>query len=430
MENPISILWIFSIIYLLAPVQLRAETLEEALVNAYRNNPDLEGTRAMSEVAAEGLARAKAAYGPTLDISAEHQYVDAHLHSYTVQSHEAGFTTSAELALSQPLLSFGRIEASIDTAMAHKMAGEARLDEAAQQLISDVVSAYVALQRDIELNSVAENIYDLLLRQHEATASRFRLRDATAPDVDQIANRLELAAARVVSSRADIGVSMARYENLVGHDPGQLSALPKLPTLPPLETLYDEAEKHNPSLAISRFTEAGSRATVATARSEMRPQINAFATARRDPIVTDQNSRWRETLALGVRLNMTLYAGGQLSASLRAAKERNLADQKFLEQTRRDVREKLAADWTLLSAAMEALPRLDAAVQAAEHAVEGVKRQETAGIRTLRDVLDVTNDLLSARTAMVQARAQTYVLRVAVLKDAGLLYLDQFSIPN
>lgn len=116
-----------------------------------------------------------------------------------------------------------------------------------------------------------------------------------------------------------------------------------------------------------------------------------------------------------------------MSSALRAAKDRNLADQQFVEQARRDMRERLAADWSRLEAIGESLPRFDAAVDAAERALDGVERQETAGIRTLRDVLDVTNDLLSARTAAVQARTEAYALRVAVLRDAGILRIEMFS---
>src|SRR3546814_4338079 len=68
-------------------------------------------------------------------------------------------------------------------------------------LILDVVNAYVSLQRDIQLYGVALDIYLLLRQQRDVIAERYRLRDSTAPDVDQTNNRLELAAGRRPETR-------------------------------------------------------------------------------------------------------------------------------------------------------------------------------------------------------------------------------------
>ncbi|TCU57328.1 outer membrane protein [Novosphingobium sp. PhB57] len=419
--------WLLAVLCLGGGHSAYAETLEDALGDAYRNNPALVGARDMSSAADEGVNHAHAAYGPSLSLSVQHEYTDARIRGGVFPVHDEGFGTTGELALSQPLFTSGRLSAAVDAATANKFAVRARLEEASQRTIADVVTAYVFLQRDMELNGVAAEIYDLLLRQRDQTVSRYRLRDSTAPDVDQTLNRLELAAGRVISARAAVQASAARYRNLVGHYPDELLPVPALPDLPVLETLYTEGEAYSPSLAAFKFAEVQSRAAVAAARAEMMPQVGAYASALRAPITPYQNSYRQEAVSAGVRLTMPLYSGGQMSSALRAAKDRNLADQQFVEQARRDMREQLAADWALLEAAQASLPRFDAAVSAAERAVEGVKRQETAGIRTLRDVLDVTNDLLSARTAAVQARAEAYVLRVDVLRDAGILTIGMFS---
>lgn len=406
---------------------VHAETLEQALAAAYKNNPSLEASRDLASAADEGVAQAKAAYGPSLGISARHEYTTARTRGVRLPSENEGFGTSAELSLSQPLFTSGRLSANLDAATASQMAERERLRSASQQLILNVVDAYVGLRRDIELYGVASEIYQLLLQQRDATASRFKLRDSTQPDLDQTTNRLELAAGRVIAARSTVEVSAARYRNLVGSYPASLAPLPELPGLPTLDALYADAETNNPSIAIAKFTEARSRAIVGAARANMRPQVNAFAAAARSPLSPYQNTSRQESLSAGINLTMPLYSGGQLSSQLRESIDRNQADQQSVEQARRDVRETLAANWSTLQATAESLPRYDAAVLAAERAVAGVKQQETSGIRTLRDVLDVTNDLLTARTSAAQTRAQIYLRRVAVLRDAGILSIDMFA---
>lgn len=404
-----------------------ADTLEEAVAKAYESNPALQANRELTKAADEGVTQAKAAYGPSLNVSASHQFTASRIRGTTLPSEDDGFASSASLTLSQPLFTSGRIAANLDVAKADKLIVRENLRAAGQQLILDVANAYVSLQRDIELYGVAVEIYDLLLAQRDVTASRYRLRDSTAPDLDQTINRLEQAAGRVIIARASVETSAARYRNLVGAYPETLAPPPPLPALPTLETLYVTAESSNPALAVAKFTEARSRAVVGAARANMLPLVNGFASLSRSSLSPYQNTLRQEAAVAGVSVSMPLYSGGQMSSAVRESINRNLADQLFTEQARRTMRETLATDWSLLQATTEALPRYDAAVTAAESAVEGVKRQETSGIRTLRDVLDVTNDLLTARTSAVQTRAEAYLRKVAVLRDAGVLSIDMLA---
>lgn len=405
----------------------RADTLEEAILRAYENNPSLAAARSLTSAADEARTQAQAAYGPSLGVTASHDftYSEAHLPNF-VQTND-GFGTSAGLTLSQPLFASGRLAAGLDIATANQLATRANLRSSSLQLILDVITAYVIHRRDLELYQVSTEIYQLLLQQRDVVVARYRLFDATEPDVNQTVNRLQLSAGRVLEARASVEVSAARYRNLVGEYPEALEPPPPLPPLPEIETIYLQAELNNPEVSAARFAELASRAEVAAARADMGPQVAANVAARRSPLTPFENATWSESVVAGVQLSMPLYTGGLLSSRVRQALQLNQADQQVVEQTRRDVRESIAANWSVLEATASALPRYVAAVAAAEAAVEGVQRQETSGIRTLRDVLEVTNDLLNARTGAVQTAAELYIRQAAVLRDAGALTVDLFA---
>ncbi|GGB96023.1 channel protein TolC [Novosphingobium endophyticum] len=424
----IALLRLVPVLFAVLPLPAaRADTLEEAVRKAYDNNPGLAGNRALTRAADELVTQAKGAYGPSLTLSASHDYSLRRTAIEDSIFEEEGFGTTASVTLSQPIFTSGRLASGLDAARAGRMVARENLRAGTQQLILDVVSAYASLRRDIALYGVAKEIHGLLRQQRDVTLARFRLRDSTQPDVDQTDNRLQIAARRVIVARAAVEASAARYRNLVGTYPERLEPLPALPDPPTLETLYVEAEAHNPALPAARFTERRSRAAVAAARAAMGPQVSVFATGQRAPVTPYQNTNHTESIVAGVGVTMPLNSGGQLSAAVREATQRNLADQQFTEQTRRDMRETLATDWNLYRAASEALPRYQAAVRAAESAVAGVKQQETSGIRTLRDVLDVTNDLLTARTSAAETQAELYIRKAAVLRDTGLLTIGLFS---
>jgi len=166
---------------------------------------------------------------------------------------------------------------------------------------------------------------------------------------------------------------------------------------------------------------------VAAARAAQGPQVSGSASAGRSPASAFQNTNYVEQVVAGVNLSVQLYSGGLQSSVVRETLERNIAAQNLVEQSRRDMRQSLASDWYQLRAADETLPRYLLAVEAAQRAVDGVKQQETSGIRTLRDVLDVTNDLFNARTSAVVAQTNRYIAHASVLRDAGMLSVDLFG---
>ena len=409
-----------------AALPARADTLGEALAMAYESNPGAEIARAIARADDEQITQAEAAYGPTLSARAQHEFTWTNTHFGTATNQQSGFASGGEISLTQPIWAAGRLAANLDRAQAISARSREDLRDAHQKLILDVIQAYVSVRRDTELYNVASETYALLLEQSNLTASRLRLRDATAPDVDQTVNRLEVAAGQVLEARARLEGSAAQYRAVVGEYPENLAAPPPLPPLPGLEDLFQTAEARNPLLLSQMRVEEITRANLAGARAQLGPNVNAEARAGRIALSPYENSRYSEQLTTTVTVEVPLYQGGALTARVREAMQRNLAAQMAVEEARRLIRSDLASNWNAMQAAQMALPRYQAAVSAAQRAVAGVQQQERSGIRTLRDVLEVTRDLFNARSSAVAAEAELYFRHASVLHDAGLLTIDMF----
>lgn len=411
----------------LAHAPAQADTLEEALVRAYENNPGVERSRALTRATDEGIVQARAAYGPNISANVTHAFTRRNTIVEAVDlGRSEGFATTATLNLAQPLFTSGRLAAGVDLATAQAERARQDLRAASQQLVLDVITAYVSLQRDIELYEVSGGIYELLRQQRDIQAARLELRDATAPDVQQTESRMQLAAARVVLAKAAVEASAAAYRALVGVYPEELAPPPELPELPPLEELYALAEIRNPELLSAQFAELGSRAQLAGARAERGPRVDANLQAGRIPLGLYANDPYGEDLSASVTLNMPLYTGGLVSSVIRDTLQRNIVAQNNLEQRRRTVRQSLATNWNAVQSSLLAIPRFAAAVEVAERAIEGTQQQQIAGIRTLRDVLETTNDLFAAQSNAAQVAADRYIQHASVLRDAGILTIDLF----
>lgn len=409
----------------------RADTLEEALLQAYANNPGIELSRALTRSADERIAQARSAFGPQINAEVTYTYISQQVRGggggVTPFPGSEGFAAIGNVSLAQPLFTFGRLAAGIDLATATSERARQDLRNASQQLMLDVITAYVSLQRDLELYEVASSIFELLKEQRDVQAARLALRDATAPDVDQTESRMELAAGRVALARADVESSAAAYRALVGRYPDSLAPAPALPALPTLEQLYAAAETNSPQLLAAQFVEIGSRAQLAAARAERAPRVDGVLEAGRSPLGLVSNELWSEDLRAGVSLSMPIYAGGRISSLIRDSIQRNIAAQENVEQTRRQVRQALAVNWNALRSSEGAIPRFAAAVDVAQRAIDGTQRQQIAGLRTLRDVLEATNDLFNARSNQVQVAADRFIQHASVLRAAGLLTVDVYT---
>lgn len=406
-----------------------ADTLEDAVLKAYENNPGLESDRALQRAVEETVVQARSQYGPNIAVTAQHEYTFTRTHvGLGIDAiEEDGFATSLELNLQQTLFSGGRIAASVNLAEARNLSQREELRGSSQDLLLEVISAYVGLRRDLELYQVAQENHQLLLQQRNLTASRLQLRDSTAPDVDQTQNRVDVAAGQVIDARAAVETSAANYRRLVGEYPDTLVAPPPLPQLASLEELYTLGETNSPEVRSAYFVELASRAQLASDRAELMPRVDSSVSLGRLPLSVYSNEQYGEQVVAGVSVSMPIYRGGLLRSQVRESVERNVAAQEFVEQRRRDMRTGLASDWNRLQSANRSLPRYAAAVASAQRAIDGVRQQETAGIRTLRDVLDVTNDLLNARTAATRAEADRYIAHARVLRDVGMLTIDIFA---
>ena len=105
-----------------------AQTLEEALVLAYQNNPTLQAERARLRAVDEEVPAALAGWQPTVelagDLGASYSKTDGmvpNAGSHSVAPHGVGLTATA------PLYQGGRVSAQIDSAENRVNAGRAQL---------------------------------------------------------------------------------------------------------------------------------------------------------------------------------------------------------------------------------------------------------------------------------------------------------------
>jgi outer membrane protein len=410
------------------PAAALGETLEDALSLAYGANPTIRAERARLDAVRESKAQAWAGALPQITASGGYSRIE------NTQTAAPGLLSpSATMAASnldaltagvsaeQPVFTGFRNFHAIKQAEARIRAGGAQLASVEQQVMRDVADAYFDVRFNMAIFELNRRNADVLLRQKEAAAARFRVGEITRTDVAQTDARLAAARADLADARGELAIARANYARLVGRPPGDLEPAARLPELPDnLESAQSIARQFAPDLIAAREQGEVSRRQVKAARGALLPSVSLAAGYRYagEPSAFIEND---EQFAYGARVSIPLFQGGLNYSRVREAKALHARDRSLLVETERAAVQDVAAAWERLLAARASTESTTAAVAANEIALEGVRREALLGARTTLDALDAEQELLNAQISLAAAERNAQSASFALLAAIGLL---------
>lgn len=397
------------------------ETLDEAVASAFATNPQLDIQRSETDIAREGLEQARSGGRPTVNIigSAGYEYVD------TTSPFAFGLgdrpIASAQVQAVQPLYTGGRVSAGIRQAKAGINAAKSQFDATEQDLILQVVTAYVDVRRDREAVSIRKNNVDVTAEQVRAADDRFEVGVVTRTDVSLANARLEGARAALAGAESAREASEANYQFLTSLKPGVLAAPPPIPPLPAsLDEAVAIALDGNPDLEAARHSERAASEAIDVARSQYKPQINIVGTAGVQETYGDVTQRDTSVSAVA-QGSIPLLSGGLIKSQVSSARLRRNQARNQIDVLERQIRAQVAQAWYGYDASLRAIEASRRQVDASEIAYEGAKEELAVGVRTTLDVLDQEQQLFEARLALVQSERDAYVAAYRLLRAAGEL---------
>lgn len=398
-------------------------TLREALGLAYRSNPILLAQRAQSRAADYRLPQARAGYGPKLTISGSYGYERDNFESSLGGFFpRADWTATAQAVINQPVYTFGRNAAAERGAQANISFNRGSLRAAEAGVLLDTISAYTSFARDRAGVGIAQDNLSLLEQEMSDTAARFRARESTSTDLQQVETRVGLGRSQLLAAQEQFATSRALFLRFVGALPGDLA--PPNPLQLPIDTLdeaYALAERDNPVLAAAYAREKISRAALDAARAEMLPRVDLRGLAD-SGVINPYNSALRQTTLRGeVLVSAPIFQSGLLRARVDQAREANDSDWRLIDSAIRDNRAEVAAAWNAMVTKRKAIIELRAAVASAQQAYDGALLQERAGMRTTLDVLDLARELLGVKIGLNATITDTYVAEARLLAAMGKL---------
>lgn len=423
---------------LLVPGVALSQTLQEALAQAYANNPTLQTSRAQLRVVDENVPQALAGWRPSVVVAGNAGYVDGQVRSkqtdFTgttrgIYSDVNRQTAGVNATVTQPLYSGGRTQASTKRAENQVLAQRARLLATEQQVLSDVVQAYVAVMRDQETLRLNVNNVQVLQRQLDATNERFRVGEITRTDVAQAESRLAGARSARASSEGTLQTSRATFRRVSGLSPERLAAPQPLSVPVRAEAEARElAMRNNPLVVAALFDEAAARDAVDVQMATLLPQVSVQAQAFRSDNQQQPGTRGTGE-QITANLSVPLYQGGAEHSAVRQARQDAVRLRQVVDDQRRQAMQQATQAWESLQSARAQVESVRAQIRAAEIALDGVQREAVVGSRTTLDVLNAEQELLNARVSLVQALANVVTASYTLAGSVGRLTARDLALP-
>ena len=403
--------------------QMPVTTLAQAVALAYRGNPRLQAARADARSADYRYPAARSQFGPSLSVSGAYNFTRNRSEVLPGQWLGAqGFTSTAGAVLNQPLLTFGRNSAAAAGALAESQFARDSLRVTEADVMLAIVGSYVRLQREANAVTIAKQNLELLDRQYRDNAERFRVRDITSSDLQQIETRVAFGRAQVTNALGQLGTAQGAFLRDVGARPGTLAAPDVIDVkVASLAQALAVAEVNAPLVRAAQAREKVSRAAWEATKAESRPRLDLQGTADYGTL-TPYSDRARTTQLVGrAVLTQPLIDSGLRNARRNEAAQANQADWRLIDDAVRATHQSVTEAWNVLTAARASLDHYRVAVDAAQRAYDGAQLQQRAGDRTTLDVLDLARDLLNIRLSYNAAVADEYVARAALLAAMGQL---------
>ena len=406
-----------------------AETISQALVQAYGANPSLQQRRANVRAADENVGIAFSGFRPKVNAvgTAGALYLDSRVENVTSRAtlvpRTYGFTVQ------QNLFDGGRTFNSVRQAESQVFGARETMREVEQNTLLGAAASYMNVLRDAAVVRLRRSNTLVLQEQLRQTRERFRAGDVTVTDVWQAEAALANARSDVDVSEANLQNSRASYRQVVGREPRNLEPAKSVENLLPrkLDDAVQLSQVEHPAIAAALHDVDAAELAVKIAEGALLPNVSLTGNVSQahDIVVARQRLL---NVSVGGAVTVPLYQGGGEYASIRRAKEQVSETRLGADVVRDQVRAALVSAWGQLEASKAQIASAQVAARAAELALDSIRTEARAGQRTTFDILTAQQTLLNARVTLVGAQRDRVVTSYSVLASLGRLNPETLAL--
>ena len=408
-------------------VSVHAETLGQALIEAYRKNPTLNSARAGQRATDEAVPQALSGWRPTVNASGSGGQVLSNTTFPTTGLYNATTQENLTIKLDQPIFrGFHTVEGTAK-AESTVQAGREQLLGTEQTVLLNAVRAYLDVIRDRQVVAIRQRGVGAFQGQYRGTNERFKAGELTRTDVAQANAGLASARSLLALAQANLKASEASYVQVIGHQPGNLSGAPMAKLPRSLDEALNIAHETNPQILAAAHTADAAGHNIGVVGSALLPQADlqgiyslsgtqGYSSVPATALPFDTSN-----LTLQGVVTVPIYEGGLVYSQVRQAKQQASQSRLNVIDAVRQVRQAVATAWGNLVAAQQILVSNATNVSASQLALDGMQEEYKVGSRSTLDVLTAEETLITALVSRVTAQHEQILASYQVQSSIGHL---------
>jgi outer membrane protein TolC len=399
-------------------------TLAEVVDLGLRNNPETRLSWANARAAAAAYGSERGAYFPTIDgdITATRlKTVASQGRSAVTQS-----VLSPSLSLSYLLFDFGGRSGNVGAARNALLAANYTHNSTLQGVVLQIQTAYFQYIANRALLSAQRTTVIEARANLAAAEERHRVGVATIADVLQArtaASQADLAAetteGNLQTSRGALALSLGIPANLPYDIDSTAGQVPVSVLTDSVDAVINEAVAARPDLAAARAEFEASRSRISAVRANRLPSLVLNGTGGRTYTTNLPQGGNNYTVSLGLRI--PLFAGFSRLYDERQAAAQADADAARADLLGQQVVYQVFSSYHSLQTAARRVRTAQDLIASAEQSTEVAQGRYRAGVGSVLDLLSAQTALADARAQQVLARLEWNTSLAQLAHDAGTL---------
>ena len=404
--------------------RIRQLSLADVVDLALRNNPATRASWAQARAAADLFGSERGAYFPTVNGLAS----VARTRSPATANRAAGERTEygPSLSLNYLLFDFGGRSGSVERARQSLFAANLTHNANLQNTVLNAEVAYFTYMATSALLAAERSAIAEARANLTAAQQRNRVGLATIADVLQARTalsqeqlNLETTQGNLQAARGALASALGLPANLPFDLEPLADSIPVRALAISVDSVINAALRNRPDLAAARAQAAAAAAQIRVARSEQLPSLNLNSNAAR----TYSNPQLFSGPSYGVNLGVSIpiFNGFSNQYNVAAARAQAEAISALAEQTRQQVVTQVFVSYYALQTAGQRVATADDLLESAQQSVQVAAGRYREGVGSIIDLLTAQTALANARAQQVQSRWQWYTSLAQLARDAGVL---------
>ncbi len=391
---------------------------------ALRNNPATRASWAQARASAAILGSVSGQYYPTINGAA----TLSRNRSPATLARPAGDRTEygPSLTLNYLLIDFGGRSGSVERARQTLFAASLSHNATLQNTVLQAEAAYFTYMATVALLAAERSAIAEAQANLTAAQRRFTVGLATIADVLQAKTALsqeqlnfETTEGNLQAARGGLAAALGLPANLPFDLAPLPAAIPVGKISQSVDSVINAALRNRPDLAAARAQAAAAEAQIRVARSAELPSLtlgsNAARTYSKPP--TFAGPSYGVTLGLAI----PIFNGFSHQYDVAAARAQAEAISALADQTRQQVVTQVFVSYYALQTAERRVATADDLLNSAQQSVQVAAGRYREGVGSIIDLLTAQTALANARAQQVQSRWQWYTTLAQLARDTGVL---------